>query len=99
MHRKQDTPLDRIVKGKGVRTTIRWSNGMVTTFDHLGSQMPELQGRFEEVADKVRQAANEGTKFQLGHWPHAGRRYLKEASIREWFDESWSLDGERHDGS
>ena len=31
-----------------------FQNGMVMAFDQYGKQMPEYQGRYEEVIDKIR---------------------------------------------
>lgn len=47
---------------------ILWQNGMVMAFDESGAQIPDLQGRYEDVAEKVLAAANDSTLFQQGLW-------------------------------
>lgn len=32
---------------------ILWTNGMVMVFDRYGEQMPEYQGRFEHVQQRI----------------------------------------------
>lgn len=42
------THVDRVVT-----TVLLWQNGMVMVFDQFGSQMCELQGRVDDVRDKI----------------------------------------------
>lgn len=46
-----------------ITTVMRFKNGMVMVFDEKGEQMPEFQGRFEEVHERIEQTAGEKTKF------------------------------------
>ena len=47
---------------------IRWSNGMLMTFDQHGEQMPGLQGMAddENVCARIRAAARPATSFEGG---------------------------------
>ncbi len=49
-----------------IRTVIRTRNGMVMVFDESGEQMPQYQGQYEEVRDKIVADAAAGTVFN--HW-------------------------------
>lgn len=40
-----------------------WQNGMAMVFDQFGHQMPELQGKREEVEAKIRAASTSETIF------------------------------------
>ena len=46
-----------------VKAVFRFPNGMVAVTDERGEQIPELQGRFEDVKEKVEAAANEQTEW------------------------------------
>lgn len=47
---------------------IRFENGMVMVFNERGEQMPEYQGRYEEVKDKILADAPESAKLSHGVW-------------------------------
>jgi hypothetical protein len=47
---------------------IRFTNGMVMVFDEQGEQMPEYQGRFEDVRQKLMDATDNLTLFQEADW-------------------------------
>lgn len=47
---------------------IRWSNDIVMVFDGQGKQMPEHQGRYLDVIDKLRQLDLSGCEFYNGVW-------------------------------
>ena len=49
-----------------IRTVIRLRNDKVLVFDGKGDQLPEYQGQYEEVKDKIQKAASTGTVFN--HW-------------------------------
>lgn len=49
-----------------MRTIIRTDDDMVMVFDELGEQVPEYQGRYRDVREKVLANASEGTQFF--HW-------------------------------
>lgn len=42
---------------------IKLSNGVVMVFDEKGEQMPEYQGRYEEVRVKILARAPKGANF------------------------------------
>ena len=42
------------MNGKAVVAAYLFPNGMVMSFDENGEQVPEYQGRYEEVAGKLR---------------------------------------------
>jgi hypothetical protein len=41
-----------------------WQNGMVIAFDQLGAQMPEYQGRREEVWEKIQRDCRPDTVIE-----------------------------------
>ncbi len=43
-----------------------WQNGLCMVFDQFGEQMPEYQGRYENVADKIN-AVYRGVWYS-GNW-------------------------------
>lgn len=45
-----------------------WTNGMVSSFDEKGEQMPEYQGFILDIADKLKNGCDENTKWSLGKW-------------------------------
>lgn len=45
-----------------------WPNGMVMAFDDAGNQIPELQGRLDEVKEKIARAITPETRFPAGRW-------------------------------
>lgn len=47
---------------------IRWTNGMVMSFNLYGEPVPHLQGRYEEVRQKILLEAGPMTVFQHGDW-------------------------------
>ena len=46
-----------------IRTVIRYSNNMVTVFDKKGEQIPEYQGQYEEVKEKILKDTPPDTRF------------------------------------
>ena len=48
---------------------IKLPNGMVVVFDEEGEQMPEFQGRYQDVRAKILAQAPKGTKFFRGDYP------------------------------
>lgn len=48
-----------------IKTVIRTSNDMVIVFDERGEQIPEYQGPYEEVKDKILRDASPDAIF--GH--------------------------------
>ena len=49
-----------------IKTVIRAANNMVFAFDEQGNQMPEFQGRYEEVKRKIE--AETGTESAFIQW-------------------------------
>lgn len=47
---------------------IKFQNGMVLVFDEKGEQMPEFQGRYEEVRAKILAHTPRSAKFFHGVW-------------------------------
>ena len=55
---------------------ILYANGMVVVFDRYGQQMPELQGRYDEVKDKIRAVYQGPWCFGVWRrWMHDGIPY------------------------
>jgi hypothetical protein len=62
---------------KKLTTCYRFPNGMVMAFDQNGEQMPEYQGRYWDVCDKIRHDYPD-MRIQMGAWtPAAGQGALK----------------------
>lgn len=51
-----------------IRHVTRWSNGMVTVFDENGQQLPEYQGKYEDVREKILRDAPPDAEFNTGAW-------------------------------
>lgn len=49
-----------------IKTVIRIKNNMVMVFDEEGEQMPEYQGYYDEVKERIRADAAGGSVFN--HW-------------------------------
>jgi len=49
-----------------IRTVIRVRNNMVMVFNDGGEQIPEYQGQYEDVKDRILADAPAGTVFN--HW-------------------------------
>ncbi|MBA7610211.1 hypothetical protein ES703_17417 [subsurface metagenome] len=52
-----------------INRAIRFQNGMVMVFDENGEQLPEYQGKYEEVKAKILARAPKSTRFFHGTWP------------------------------
>ena len=57
-----------------IAAVYEFTNGMVMVFDEAGHQMPEYQGRLEEVRKKINDAAPD-VPWSYGSW--RGRRTQK----------------------
>lgn len=56
-----------------IDTVVLWANGMVTVFDEHGEQIPEHQGRWQDVEARILDHDTPGTKYRYGVWgqsPH-----------------------------
>ena len=49
-----------------IKTVIRVRNNMVIVFDAEGEQVPEYQGQYEDVKERILRDAPSGTVFN--HW-------------------------------
>lgn len=58
----------------------RWQNDMVMCFDGNGVQIPNLQGKYEDVREAVLAAADSRTTFMHGEW----REYAQEVRREDW---------------
>ena len=59
-----------------IESVIIWTNGMVIVFDLSGQQVPELQGPFGKVAEKISEQLHKQTdlgnvKIKFGKWNEA----------------------------
>jgi hypothetical protein len=52
-----------------INQVIRFQNDMVLVFDENGEQIPEFQGRYQDVRVKILARAPKEAKFYLGTWP------------------------------
>jgi len=57
---------------------IKFSNGMVMVFDEKGEQLPEYQGRYEEVKDKILADAPPSARFFRDVWLMYGNAIPRE---------------------
>lgn len=57
---------------------IKFSNGIVIVFDEKGKQLPEYQGRYEEVRDKILADAPESARFFHAVWMVSGDEIPRE---------------------
>lgn len=64
-----------------IKTVVRYSNNMVMVFDKKGEQIPEYQGHFQEVKEKILKDAPQNTKF--GYFPDDENK-LKIVRREEW---------------
>ena len=51
-----------------IKTAIKFDNGMVMVFDGRGRQVPEYQGKYDNVKDLVLMDSTSRTKFLNGTW-------------------------------
>ena len=51
-----------------IQEVVKFKNGMVVVFDEGGEQVPQYQGRYEEVRAKILAHAPKGAKFFHGIW-------------------------------
>lgn len=49
-----------------IKTVIRINNDMVMVFDEKGEEMPEYQGYFKDVKDRILEDARQDSVFK--HW-------------------------------
>jgi len=57
---------------------VKFSNGIVLCFDENGEQMPEYQGRYEEVKDKILADAPQSARFFRAVWMVSGGEIPRE---------------------
>ena len=62
-----------------IRSIVKSQNGMVFVFNKKGRQLPEYQGQYENVRDKILQDAPPDALF----WNDDGRR-LNPVAKEEW---------------
>lgn len=58
----------------------RWNNGDVRCYDAKENRMPELEGRYEHVRQRVFRHAGEGTRFVHVSW-HTGWDCRQETDV------------------
>lgn len=57
---------------------IKFSNGVVVVFNEKDEQMPEYQGRYKDVRDKILTDAPESTRFFRAVWMISGDEIPRE---------------------
>lgn len=65
------------VEGNRVRAiehVILWSNANVMVFGDTGNQVPDLQGVYFDVKDKVLESSDANTTFYHGVWREGCQR-------------------------
>lgn len=63
-----------------VKNCTIWTNGMVSSFDDKGEQIPGCQGFILEVAGKLKICCDKYTKWSFGKY----EEWLQEAKL-EWY--------------
>lgn len=51
-----------------IKDVLRFQNGEVMVFDERGEQLPEYQGRYDEVKEKILADAPASAQFFRGGW-------------------------------
>ena len=64
-----------------IKTVIKFQSNMVMVFDENGEQIPEYQGRYEEVKESILKDAPKNAVFALG-FNDAG--VLRQVPREEW---------------
>lgn len=64
-----------------IKTAIRFQNNMVVVFDRKGEQIPEYQGQYEEVKERIQKDAPPDAVFAHG-FTDSGE--LQKVSREEW---------------
>ena len=64
-----------------IKTVIKSADGMVMVFDERGEQIPQYQGRYDEVKESILRAAPPEARF--GYFP-AGELELRLVLREEW---------------
>ena len=65
-----------------IKYVVKSENGMVMVFDEKGEQIPEYQGRYEEVKDKILRDAPLNATFE--HVINLDRSGVEAVSREEW---------------
>ena len=47
-----------------IENVVRWENGMVMVFDQYGQQMPDYQGKWEEMCEAIERDKPEAVTVQ-----------------------------------
>ena len=63
-----------------ISEVFKFETGMVLVFDEKGEQMPEFQGKYEDVRVKILARAPKEATFYHGTWPQ-GRKLVPR---KEW---------------
>lgn len=64
-----------------INRVIKFQNGIVMCFDENSNQMPEYQGRYEEVRAKILAHAPQSAKFFHGTWDRSTPEHLKKKFV------------------
>lgn len=64
-----------------IKSVYLFSNGMVMVFNHDGEQIPDYQGRHDEVVELIAREAPETASFKSAQW----RPFMSCALTREEF--------------
>lgn len=64
-----------------IKTVIKSTDGMVIVFDERGEQIPQYQGRYDEVKESILRDAPPEARF--GHFP-TGELELRLVPREEW---------------
>lgn len=76
------------------RTVVLYANGNVLVFDDQGKQIPELQGRFDKVADQLLRHENlPNIHFQKGVWGES----IEDITASDFFNGGMTLFAEADD--
>ncbi len=59
---------EKVIKMAVIKSCIIWTNGTVSSFNKEGEQIPEYQGFILDIADKLKTACDENTKWTFSGW-------------------------------
>lgn len=68
-----------------IKEIILWQNNAVMVFDALGNQMPEYQGMYSDVVEKLRTVDVSQSNFKMGKWLD----WIEPIEKDNFFDRRW----------
>lgn len=63
-----------------VKNVVIFTNGMVSSFDDKGEQIPQCQGFILDIAEELKNCCDEETKWQFGSY----KNWIEDANLN-WY--------------